>query len=103
MRVFSWLKTQDTLGTKVGFTVNGNDSHQTVLGGLGSLFLTGLYLTFFYNFSLNMIEKTSPLGYTQIKPMNMKNIKANINLAFNLLSRLLIWCSPLLRNFEESS
>ena len=30
MRVFSWLKTQDTLGTKVGFTVNGNDSHQTV-------------------------------------------------------------------------
>lgn len=60
-----WLKTRDTLGSKVGFTINSNDTHQTVCGGINSLFLTILYIYFFFIFAQDMYNKENPVGFDQ--------------------------------------
>ena len=79
MWLFFLLKSQDYLGSKVGFTINSNDAHQTIFGGFLSLLLNSLYLYFFIIFSKDMINKTNPVGYDQLKPNTGKYKELNLS------------------------
>jgi len=85
MWLFTFLKSQDYLGRKFGFRINSSDSHQTVLGGALSLFITSLYIYFFLNFSENMIKKKSPAGYSQLKPNTGNQKEKSISNIFLVL------------------
>jgi len=84
MFLFTWLKSRDYLGSKVGFTINSNDTHQTVFGGLMSTLLTVLYLYFFHELAQNLIYRTNPVGYVQIKPLPVENKKLELHNGFFL-------------------
>ena len=79
MWIYTYLKSRDYLGSQVGFTINSNDSHQTVLGGFLSLLLSILYLYFFVLFSDDMIYKNNPVGYDQMKLNDLKNRHLDIS------------------------
>ena len=83
MGLYSFFKSQDYLGSSVGFTINKKGKHQTVFGGIFSLLLTCLTWYFFFDYSSDMVYKQNPSGFNQLKP-NTGEAKS-INLTNNFL------------------
>ena len=90
MFLLSLLKTRDYLGSKVGFTINSNDTHQTVFGGFLSVLLSSLYVYFFIIFAEDMFFKKNPVGFDQIKPNLAIDSKFDFNRGFFLAGFQLI-------------
>jgi len=54
------IKSLDFFGGQVNFTINRQDTYKTFLGGLMSIVICGLYISFFFLFGLDMIYKLNP-------------------------------------------
>ena len=84
MKMLSWIKSQDNLGSNIGFTINSNNTYNTSLGGFLSIFLFILKLYFFLIFSEDMLKKTNPIGYDQTKPNPKENLRLNFSNSYFL-------------------